>query len=306
MDNRIALWKTLQELYEMFNPRDWIWLISYSGGKDSSLLLLLTLGFAEAKGFTVSVVYNDSGGDLPELRNLVFRVLDIVSKRGHQVYITRPEMTFFDYLLTRYSPPRWNFRWCCKRLKEIPFRRLAEQLLREKPVLNLLGLRREEARWRNWKLRVVNERLVYVAPLNHLNNNEVWELLEETCRRYESLGFVYEELKRIYNGSERSGCWYCPLVIDDTLLRSRPLLLRLKLEILEAWCTERRRIIELSKRYPDLVKITIPINNETIQPTYPCGRKCNSCAISHIRVLLREVLRSSEVLNQTPSIQLVQ
>jgi len=284
------IYNTFQELYEKFDPTEWIWLVSYSGGKDSSLLLLLALEFAEEKGFSLNIVYNDNGGDLPELRDLVFKVLNVVSKRGHQVYVTRPEMTFFDYLLTRYSPPRWNFRWCCKRLKEIPFRRLAERLSRERPVLNLLGLRREEARWRNWTLKVVNSRLVYAAPLNRLSSGEVWELLEGECERYKPLSFVCKELRRIYNGADRSGCWYCPLVIEDSLLKSRPELLKLKLEILEAWCTGRReKIVELSRLFPDLIRITVNID-KLLPPSYPCGRRCSTCQISRVRASLRNTL----------------
>lgn len=281
----------LECLYERFSPSGWLWLVSYSGGKDSSLLLLSTLRFAESRGFSVAVVYNDCGGDLPELRGLAYRVLGVVRARGHAVYVTRPERTFFDYLLSRYSPPRWNFRWCCKRIKELPFRRLAEKLSEERPVLNLLGLRREEARWRNWTVKAVSGRLVYAAPLNRLSAGEVWQLLWEECGRDRELGFLCWELSKIYSGAERSGCWFCPLVTRDKLLESRPQLLKLKLEILEAWCAGRReRIVELSKQYPDLVKLTAPIDTGALKPLYPCGRKCGTCDIMKRRAALRAFL----------------
>lgn len=273
-----------EELYKIYDPKVWMWLVSYSGGKDSSLLLALTLKFAENKGFKIHVVYNDSGGDLPEHRDLIYKVLKEVMSRGHAVHITSPSMTFFDYLLMKYSPPRWNFRWCCRRIKEIPFRKLIEGLSKEKPVLNLIGIRREEARWRNWEIKRVNERLVYVAPINNFTNDEVWQMLPSALSLI-NLEWVYDELKRIYNGAERSGCWFCPLIIHDKLLQSRPELLRLKLLIFNAWCSgNREEIIELSTRYPHLIKITVKSN---INKEYPCGRRCSTCQILIVRKTLK-------------------
>lgn len=133
----------LEELLRAF--RGWFPLVSFSYGKDSSALLSLTLRLADHAGLKIGVVYNDAGGDPPALKRYVYDVLEEVRRASHAVYVTRPERTFFDHLLTEYSPLRWIFRWCCKRLKELPFRRLAEELSRIQPVLNLLGTRAEEA-----------------------------------------------------------------------------------------------------------------------------------------------------------------
>lgn len=276
-----ALSTVFQHLYRAFSPGVWVWLVSYSGGKDSTLLLFASLRFAEERGFALSVVYNDSGGDLPELRGLAYRVLDHVERLGHAVYVTRPERTFFDYLLTRYSPPRWNFRWCCKRLKELPFRRLVSELARRGPVLNLLGLRREEARWRSWLVRRAGRGLVYAAPLRDLKAGDVWSLLEEYAPRW-----VVRSLREVYGGAERSGCWFCPLVLRDRLLESRPQLLRLKLEILESWCSGRREhILELSERYPELVRVSIGPGE--LLRDYPCGKRCRTCTVMKVRSVLK-------------------
>jgi len=259
----------LEELFEKWS--DWLWLVSFSGGKDSSALLFLTLDFAKLKGFKIAVVYNDTGGDPPALRNYVYDVLNEVRKTGHAVYVTRPEKTFFDYLLTEYSPPRWNFRWCCKRLKELPFKSLAERLAEKTPVLNLVGTRREEARWRNWYIKKVSERIVYVAPLYDLSSDEVWNLL------YELNPEAYIRLKQIYGEARRMGCWFCPLIKDVT----EPQLMKLKLEIYNAWCSGRReRILELAEQYPDLIQVT---TDNSIRRDYPCGRMCHICQINKMK-----------------------
>ena len=295
--SRTRVIERLNRLYKEFEPSDWIWLVSYSGGKDSTLLLLHVLSFAEERGFKIHVVYNDSGGDLPELRNLAYTVISLVNRRGHTVHITRPERTFFDYLLTKYSPPRWNFRWCCKRLKEVPFRRLVYELSSSFKVLNLVGTRREEARWRNWYIKKVSERIVYVAPLHDFTSAEVWEELRLVASG--EFAFVYERLRSIYNGADRSGCWFCPLVVRDRLLESRPHLLKLKLEILASWCSERReRILELSKLYPELVEVKVQPSD--INSDYPCKRKCMNCQVNLVKQVIRAGL-SSHTNTQAPT-----
>jgi len=146
-----SVYDKLLELYDIYNPRGWLWLVSYSGGKDSTALLLLTLRFARenvlksaSSTMTVGEIYGDPA--------LAFRVLDFIRRHSSlrdivgEVYITKPERSFFDYILTRYSPPRWNFRWCCKRLKEYPFKKLVRDLMKSRKVLNLVGNRVEEAR----------------------------------------------------------------------------------------------------------------------------------------------------------------
>lgn len=276
-------------LLEEFSPNDWFWLVSYSGGKDSTLLLFSVSELTKRLGFAFGVVYNDSGGDLPELRALVYEVLDYVKSLGHEVYVTRPEMTFFDYLLTKYSPPRWNFRWCCKRLKELPFKKLAVELSKSRRILNLVGIRKEEARWRSWRVKRISDNLVYAAPLLDLSAEDVWSALAELASRNRFHAYVVEKLRSVYGNAERSGCWFCPLIAWDKLLQTRPDLLKLKYEILTAWCSGRReKIIELSEQHPELVKVTI--NKTTID--YPCGRRCQTCQVRIATDCLKALLPS--------------
>ena len=232
---------------------------------------------------------------MPELRSLVYKVLDYVGGLGHVVHVTRPEKTFFDYLLTRYSPPRWNFRWCCKRLKELPFKKLAFELAKKKPVLNLLGVRSEEARWRNWFIKRVNGNLVYVAPLRDLKTADVWRLLRKYAPKW-----VVESLREIYGNAKRSGCWYCPLILHDKLLENKPELLKLKLEILEAWCTgKRQHILELSRKHPELVKVTV--EPEKITENYPCKKMCKTCTVRKVRETLKTILELKSSFPKPPA-----
>jgi 3'-phosphoadenosine 5'-phosphosulfate sulfotransferase (PAPS reductase)/FAD synthetase len=289
-----SVYRYLDWLFHSYPPNEWLWLVSYSGGKDSTTLLLLVLSYAADKDFKVSIVYNDCGGDLPKLRELIFKVLDAIKSHPKllhaidSVFVTRPDKSFFDYLLTKYSPPRWNFRWCCKRLKEYPFKKLVSKLAKERKVLNIVGNRREEARWRNWLVKKVSDRVTYVAPLRDLRNDEVWHLLKTVSSQ---LGFewVYRRLLDIYRGGaiRRSGCWFCTLISPLNMLILEPKVLEIKLEILEAWCTgNRERIMELAKEYPELINITI--TRDKISYGYPCGKKCSICQVGKLRSLLKE------------------
>ena len=290
------VYKYLDWLFHSYPPSEWLWLVSYSGGKDSTTLLLLALSYAADKGFKVSIVYNDSGGDLPKLRGLVFEVLNAVKSNPKllhavgSVFVTRPNKTFFDYLLTKYSPPRWNFRWCCKRLKEYPFRRLVSELAKERKVLNLVGNRSEEARWRSWLVKKVSDKVVYVAPLRDLRNDDVWHLLKTVSSQ---LGFewVYRTLLDIYRGGaiKRSGCWFCTLTSPLNMLILEPEVLKIKLELLDAWCNNNReRIMELAKEHPELIHITI--TRDKISYGYPCGKKCDTCQVGKLRSLLKKLV----------------
>jgi len=276
MSPRERVWRRLEELASKYDG--WLWLASFSGGKDSSTLLFLALEFAKKRALKVAVVYNDTGGDPPALRQYAYDVLEEVRRAGHYVYVTRPERTYFDYLLAEYSPPRWNFRWCCKRLKELPFRRLAEELAKKTHVLNLVGTRREEARWRNWYIKEVSERIVYTAPLYDLSSDEVWNLL------YEVNPEAYIRLRQIYGEARRMGCWFCPLIKDVT----EPRLMKLKLEVYNAWCSGRReRILELARQYPDFIQVTV--GSDAVKRDFPCGRKCSTCQVSRVRAELAKV-----------------
>jgi 3'-phosphoadenosine 5'-phosphosulfate sulfotransferase (PAPS reductase)/FAD synthetase len=205
--------------------------------------------------------------------------------------LPNPKGLFFDLLLTKYSPPRWNFRWCCKRLKEEPFKRLALELSKKTPVLNLVGNRREEARWRDWYIKKGGDRLVYASPLLDLKAEDVWKLLEQLSARVPELGFVYRELKQIYGEAKRSGCWFCPLIVEDRLLKERPQLLKLKYQVLVAWCSGRREeIVKLSKEYPHLISVTIK-EEEVKNEYYPCGRKCLKCQVPRVVAHLAKSLQ---------------
>ena len=214
------------------------WLIAYSGGKDSTLLLqlvwetLLDLQPEERKR-KVYVVANDTLVESPvvikHLKSSVDTIRENALRTGLpiSVQITRPaaDQTFWVNVIGRgYIPPTRNFRWCTDRMKIKPTNKLIERLVAiHKRAVLLVGTRRSESqnRRRNMdKLKVKPDSMNahssipgcrMFAPLADLEDDEVWMLL---MQRRPPWGGTHRDLITIYRNA---GGGECPLVLtkDD-------------------------------------------------------------------------------------------
>lgn len=120
------------------------WVVAYSGGKDSTLLLQLIWEIlvslpADARNRKVYIVGNDTLVESPlvirHLRTTMRKIGQAAEKSGLPVetQITKPniDQTFWVNVIGRgYIPPTRNFRWCTDRMKIIPTNRLLERLTR--------------------------------------------------------------------------------------------------------------------------------------------------------------------------------
>ena len=144
----------LRELYEVLlriARRHSVWVIGFSGGKDSTLLLHLVTEYlcaAARRGDPtpkrVVTVYNDTLVELPPVHEWAVEVLDawrVFMRRNLSAYgisaryvVTRPRITdtFYWRLFVRgYPAPNFKFRWCTELFKIQPARRFLEQLARD-------------------------------------------------------------------------------------------------------------------------------------------------------------------------------
>ncbi|GAA5262300.1 phosphoadenosine phosphosulfate reductase [Methanocalculus sp. MC3] len=169
--------------------------VSYSGGKDSLVTLLLAL---KAIG-PVPLLFADTGLEFPETLENISAVSD-----RYSVPVLRGDgETGFWEGFSRHGPPAVNFRWCCKACKLNPVRRLIELEFGE--CISLIGQRKyESARrmksrrvWRN--PNVPNQ--LSAAPIQHWNALHVWLYLFQEKAPYNTL---YEA------GLDRIGCYMCP------------------------------------------------------------------------------------------------
>lgn len=212
------------------------WVVAYSGGKDSTLVLqlvvetLLELG-PEAPRKPLFVISSDTRVEAPVVVDYVENALRAIKRFGDEnglrieCDLVRPTVAegFWAKLIgLGYPPPTRWFRWCTTSMKIKPSRRAIDAITREHgSVILLLGSRSSESsdrskrmagRMRNSRdLNVHNEiPNAYVAtPIGHWSTDEVWEyLFENNPPPWDEPHDTMLTLYRQAGGGE------CPVVMD--------------------------------------------------------------------------------------------
>ena len=216
------------------NHRD-PWVVAYSGGKDSTLLLQLTWEVlislpASDRRRKVYVVGNDTLVESPLVINHLRSTMSTISKAAVELglpiesTITKPhiDQTFWVNVIGRgYIPPTRNFRWCTDRMKIIPTSHLLERLVRtHKRAVLLVGTRRSESssRRRNMAKHRVSATTMnphssitgcrMFAPLADFRDDEVWLIL---MQRRPPWGGTHRDLVTLYRNAAGGEC---PLVLS--------------------------------------------------------------------------------------------
>ena len=222
----------LREEYLM--DHDVPWIIGFSGGKDSTLVLQLVLemllGLAPSERVRrVHVVSNDTLVEAPIVADHVNRVLDRIRSAVEAMRlpvdvvktVPKPEQTFWVNLIGRgYPSPSRTFRWCTDRMKIQPTSHyIRSQVAANGQVILLLGVRREESATRAVSVNKYSngERLndhndlqgckVY-RPVVDFTTDEVWETL---LQRRPPWGGSHRELITLYKDGKGGEC---PLVLS--------------------------------------------------------------------------------------------
>ncbi len=214
------------------------WVLAFSGGKDSTLLLQLTWELLSAlpdemRRREVYVVGNDTLVESPLIiRHLraTMEVVDTAARKAGlpiKTRITRPhiDQTFWVNVIGRgYIPPTRNFRWCTDRMKILPTSQLLEGLVqRHGRAVLLVGTRKSESenRRRTMARRGVSGTAMNAhstisgcrvfAPLADLSDEDVWMIL---MQRTAPWGGSHRGLITLYRNA---GGGECPLVLtpDD-------------------------------------------------------------------------------------------
>ena len=209
------------------------WIVAYSGGKDSTLLLHLVWEVAAAtrpeRRRPLYVVANDTLVESPLVIGHLRRSLDVIRAAARDaglpvtVKVTEPciDQTFWVNVIGRgYIPPTRNFRWCTDRMKILPTNHLIEQLvLTHRRAVLLIGTRRSESqhRGRAMERRGVTatemnphdtiENCRMFAPLADLGDDDVWKIL---MQRRPPWGGSHRDLITLYRNA---GGGECPLVL---------------------------------------------------------------------------------------------
>ncbi|MBF0333802.1 MAG: DNA phosphorothioation system sulfurtransferase DndC [Alphaproteobacteria bacterium] len=211
------------------------WVVAYSGGKDSTLVLQLVYETLAALGpraiKPVFVVSSDTGVEPPNVAEHVGAVLAAVraDARRRAIGITpilvQPtvEDGFWGKLIGRgYPPPTRWFRWCTTNMKIKPSRRAIDKIVAEHgSVVLFLGSRRAESSsraarmdGRRTNLRQLNPHHeipnAFVAtPIADWSDDDVWQYLYEN--NPPPWGLPHDRMLTLYRqalGGE------CPIVMD--------------------------------------------------------------------------------------------
>jgi DNA sulfur modification protein DndC len=223
-----------QYLYDENPTRPWI--IGFSGGKDSTMLLQTVwnaLRKIEPILLTrkIYVVCNDTLVENPRIVKFINKTLKKVQKAANEQQIpliveeTIPKLddSFWVRLIgLGYPAPNKFYRWCTERLKINPTTRLITEKIGENgAAIILLGTRSDESSNRAASIKrheVKGQRLrkhqlpnahVY-APLKDITTNELWQYLNQVPPPW---GGNHKELVTLYRNANAGDC---PLVIDDT------------------------------------------------------------------------------------------
>ena len=179
------------------------WMIGFSGGKDSTMLVMLVFKMlATLKPGQINkkiyITSSDTMVENPIVERYMLRMSKQIGEAGAkyciQTDIVRPEpdKTFWSYLigLGYPTPEPPGFRWCTDRLKIRPINKFTLDTIKKNgEVVMLLGVRKAES---SYRARGINAREVagkllvrhtdienaYVYnPLTEIPNKLVWEYL---------------------------------------------------------------------------------------------------------------------------------
>jgi 3'-phosphoadenosine 5'-phosphosulfate sulfotransferase (PAPS reductase)/FAD synthetase len=192
------------------------YIIAYSGGKDSTAMLLWSL--ANLPRERLRVVFCDTGAEWPETYdylNYIERELCIgierirvgdrqlpLGRNGRETHgcFRHVHGSLFDLVRARGKWPSARYRYCTQYLKRHPLDLYCDE--QSRPV-KIFGQRAEEsavrARMSLFDLRGDNTRHPIYRPIFYWSERQVWDYL----RTHHILP------NPVYNYATRCGCWCC-------------------------------------------------------------------------------------------------
>lgn len=233
--------RALDRVYEGAFDR---WVVPFSGGKDSTLTVILVSDYlaAQERPPKLVVVYADTLQELPQMRRTAESMLVFLQSIGRSAKLNLEAHTAIPALKDRfwvnligrgYPPPGPIFRWCTERLKIWP----------TKPYIDtgentavLTGVRLGESAHRTGRLvascRTGGECgqdvwmrqespgscVSYFAPILKWRTCKVWDFLHLVAP---DAGWPTGDVYELYGGTTlRFGCWNCSLVTRDRAAES--------------------------------------------------------------------------------------
>jgi DNA sulfur modification protein DndC len=226
------------------------WVVTFSGGKDSTLTALLAADYVAQMDEPprLDMVYSDTLMEIPAMRKAAGSFLRYMRRFATEhelplkVRIVRPKVEdrFWVRMIGKgYPPPKPKFRWCTRRLKIAP---AAPFVNTGKPTAVLTGVRYGESAQRTGRLVASctnggecgqdywaqrgprGSNITYFAPVIDWRTCKVWDFLHFVAPQ---VGWPTQDVFALYGDTSlRFGCWTCTLVRRDktveTLIEREP------------------------------------------------------------------------------------
>ena len=216
------------------------WIIGFSGGKDSTVLLTLTwlaMKQLQAEGHTLTrhvyVVNNDTLVENPVIEEYVTGVLNTIQQAAKQqelpitVKMTTPQLedTFWSCVIGKgYPVPNNTFRFCTEKMKIKPTSTfITTQVAADGEAIVLVGTRYDESQRRSLSIKrheikghrlskhPLNANTFTYAPIKSLMTEEVWWIINAIPSPW---GFDNKILFNIYKDASADD-YECPTVVTD-------------------------------------------------------------------------------------------
>jgi DNA sulfur modification protein DndC len=216
---------------EYLQPHDKPWILGFSGGKDSTLLLYLVLEALQSiapdeRRRAVYVVSNNTLVESPVFQDFADRLLlkleESLAGLNVPMRVVRthpiPEETFWVNLLGKgYPAPNRTFRWCTDRMKIRPTSRFIREIVADSgEAILLLGVRRSESSARAGNISRhedeaggrlsphADHKGVHIfSPIKDLTTEEVWLVLLNSRPQW---GGRFTELVTLYKNAAGGEC----------------------------------------------------------------------------------------------------
>ncbi len=229
------LQETRDALRSNYLADDRPWVVAFSGGKDSTLVLqlvyelLIELNDKAVK--PVHIVCADTRVEPPNIAEYIHTSLQQLEAHAKQcrfpifVHIVQPtpdESFWFNVIGKGYPTPTSSFRWCTTKMKIKPSRRVIDQIVKEHGgVIILIGVRSSESsnRAKTIKAREYNSRGLHshgdipnaliMSPIAQWDTDSVWDYLFKNNPT--PWGVDHKFMLNLYrqaNGGE------CPVALD--------------------------------------------------------------------------------------------
>lgn len=222
-------------LYDNFVADQRPWVIAFSGGKDSTLLLQLVyemlLEVSPRYYKPVHVIASDTRVEPPNIEQYLQSNLAQLTDHARQsnlnlaVHIVRPDVDqgFWGNLIGKgYPPPTRWFRWCTTKMKIKPVRKVVDSIVAEYgSVILLLGTRMAESanrahhmQSREYSSRGLNPHhdipnALVLPPISQWTTDQVWDYL--FTHNPPPWDGTHDEMLQLYR---QANSGECPVITD--------------------------------------------------------------------------------------------